>query len=144
VGNDTQFKAYCHAIGQPSLCDDPRFKTNPNRVIHREILIPLLSDIMKTHGRDHWLDALERVGVPAGPINTIEQVYQNPQVKAREMRQVLPHGSAGQAPVVASPLRFSDSPVSYRHAAPLLGEHTEQVLRERLGLSDAEIKELML
>lgn len=143
VGNDTQFKAYCHAIGQPSLCDDPRFKTNPNRVMHREILIPLLVEVMKTHARDHWLDAMERAGVPAGPINTIEQVYQNPQVKHREMQQTLPHGLAGQAPVVASPLRFSDSPVHYRHAAPLLGEHTEQVLRERLGLSDAEIQELM-
>ncbi|MGP1613945.1 MAG: CaiB/BaiF CoA transferase family protein [Pollutimonas bauzanensis] len=142
VGNDTQFKAYCHVIGRPALSDDMRFKTNSNRVIHREILIPLLTEAMKAQARDYWLEALERVGVPAGPINTIEQVYQNPQVKARGMQQTLPHSSAGQAPVGASPLRFSASPVNYRHAAPLLGEHTQQVLRERLGLSDEEIQEL--
>lgn len=143
VGNDTQFKAYCQAIGRPTLPDDIRFKTNSNRVIHREILIPILTEAMKTQARDYWLEALERVGVPAGPINTIDQVYQNPQVKARGMQQTLPHSSAGQAPVGASPLRFSDSPVNYHHAAPLLGEHTEQVLRERLGLSDQEIQELI-
>ena len=142
VGNDTQFKAYCHVIGRPALPDDVRFKTNSNRVIHREILIPLLTEAMKSQARDYWLEALERAGVPAGPINTIDQVYQNPQVQARGMRQTLPHGSAGQAPVSSSPLRFSDSPVNYHHAAPLLGEHTEQVLRERLGLSPEEIQEL--
>ncbi|PLC50536.1 CoA transferase [Pollutimonas subterranea] len=142
VGNDTQFKAYCHVIGRPALPEDIRYKTNSNRVINREILIPLLTEAMKSRTRDYWLEALEKVGVPAGPINTIDQVYQNPQVKARGMRQTLPHGSAGQAPVSSSPLRFSDSPVNYHHAAPLLGEHTEQVLRERLGLSDEEIQEL--
>ncbi|WP_353149502.1 CaiB/BaiF CoA-transferase family protein [Pollutimonas bauzanensis] len=143
VGNDSQFKAYCQVIDRPALSDDIRFRTNSNRVINREILIPILTDAMKTRDRDYWLAALERAGVPAGPINTIDQVYQNPQVKARGMLQTLPHASAGQAPVGASPLRFSDSPVNYRHAAPLLGEHTEQVLRERLGLSDEEIQELM-
>lgn len=142
VGNDSQFKAYCQVIGRPGLADDVRFRTNSNRVIHREILIPILTEAMKAQVRDYWLAALERVGVPAGPINTIDQVYDNPQVKARGMQQTLPHSSAGQAPVGASPLRFSDSPVNYRHAAPLLGEHTEQVLRERLGLSEAEIQEL--
>ena len=142
VGNDTQFKAYCHVIGRPALSEDIRYKTNSNRVINREILIPLLTEAMKLQARDYWLDALEKAGVPAGPINTIDQVYENPQVKARGMRQTLPHGSAGEAPVSSSPLRFSDSPVNYHHAAPLLGEHTEQVLRERLGLSDDEIQEL--
>ncbi|NYT63303.1 CoA transferase [Alcaligenaceae bacterium] len=143
VGNDTQFKAYCQVIGQPSLAVDTRFKINANRVIHRETLVPLLVAAMASRPRDYWLAALERVGVPAGPINTIEEVYENPQVKARGMYQTLPHSSAGQAPMAASPLRFSHSPVNYRHAAPLLGEHTEQVLRERLGLSDKEIKELL-
>ncbi|RTZ45752.1 CoA transferase [Candidimonas sp. SYP-B2681] len=142
VGNDTQFKAYCQVIGRPALPDDVRFKTNSNRVINRETLIPLLVAAMKTQARDYWLEALERAGVPAGPINTIDQVYDNPQVKARGMLQNLPHSSAGRAPVGASPLRFSDSPVNYHHAAPLLGEHTEQVLRERLGLSVEEIQEL--
>ncbi|HWL27764.1 MAG TPA: CaiB/BaiF CoA-transferase family protein [Burkholderiaceae bacterium] len=142
VGNDSQFRAYCEVIGRPGLPDDVRFKTNSNRVIHRDILVPMLVEAMKVQSRDHWLDALERVGVPAGPINNIDQVYQDPQVQARGMIQTLPHAAAGQAPVGASPLKLSDSPVRYRHAAPLLGEHTEQVLRERLGLSDEEIAKL--
>ena len=142
VGNDTQFKVYCKVIGRDDLADDMRFKTNSNRVINREELVPMLVEAMKRQGRDYWLQALEAVGVPAGPINTIEQVYQDPQVQARGMLKHLPHTSAGQAPIGASPLRLSGSPVSYRHAAPLLGEHTEQVLRERLGLSDEEIHAL--
>jgi crotonobetainyl-CoA:carnitine CoA-transferase CaiB-like acyl-CoA transferase len=142
VGNDSQFRAYCGVIGRPGLPDDVRFKTNSNRVIHRDILVPMLVEAMKVQSRDHWLEALERVGVPAGPINNIDQVYQDPQVQARGMMQRLPHTAAGEAPVGASPLKFSDSPVSYRHAAPLLGEHTQQVLRERLGLSDEEIAKL--
>ena len=143
VGNDSQFKAYCQVIGRPGLSDDIRFKTNSNRVINREVLVPMLVDAMRTQERNYWLDALEKVGVPAGPINTIDQVYQDPQVQAREMMLDLPHAAAGHAPVGASPLRLSGSPVAYRHAAPLLGEHTEVVLRERLGLSEAEIRQLI-
>lgn len=142
VGNDTQFRAYCQVIERPGLPDDIRFGTNPNRVVNRDVLVPMLAEAMKTQSRDYWLEALERAGVPAGPINTIDQVYDNPQVQARGMRQELPHSAAGTAPVGASPLRFSGSPVSYRHAAPLLGEHTEQVLREQLGMSDEEIRQL--
>jgi crotonobetainyl-CoA:carnitine CoA-transferase CaiB-like acyl-CoA transferase len=143
VGNDSQFRNYCGVIGRPGLADDVRFKTNPNRVINRDLLVPMLVEAMKLQSRDHWLEELERVGVPAGPINTIEQVYENPQVLARDMKRVLPHTSAGEAPVSSSPLKLSDSPVAYRHAAPLLGEHTEQVLSERLGLSAEEIQQLM-
>jgi crotonobetainyl-CoA:carnitine CoA-transferase CaiB-like acyl-CoA transferase len=142
VGNDSQFRAYCGVIGRPGLPDDVRFKTNSNRVIHRDILVPMLVEAMKTQSRDHWLEALEKVGVPAGPINNIDQVYQDPQVQARGMMQTLPHAAAGHAPVGASPLKLSGSPVTYRHAAPLLGEHTGQVLRERLGLTDDEIAKL--
>ena len=142
VGNDSQFKAYCVAIGRPDLAADARFMTNSNRVINREALVPMLVDAMTAQDRDYWLAALERVGVPAGPINTVDQVYEDPQVQARGMKLNLPHASAGQAPVGASPLRLSASPVQYRHAAPLLGEHTGQVLRELLGLSDEEISNL--
>ncbi|MBF6617503.1 CaiB/BaiF CoA transferase family protein [Pollutimonas thiosulfatoxidans] len=142
VGNDGQFAAFCRVIGRPGLSEDVRFSTNSNRVINREVLVPMLVEAMKTQSRDYWLRELEQVGVPAGPINTIDQVYEDPQVKWRGMQQMLPHATAGEAPVGASPLRFSDSPVSYRHAAPLLGEHTRQVLRDRLGLSDQEIEEL--
>jgi crotonobetainyl-CoA:carnitine CoA-transferase CaiB-like acyl-CoA transferase len=143
VGNNTQFAAYCAVIGRPDLVVDVRFRTNPDRVVNRDLLVPILINIMKTQARDHWLAALERAGVPAGPINTIDQVYQDPQVLSRNMKLNLPHRSAGHAPVAASPMKFSGSPVVYRHAAPLLGEHTEQVLRERLGLSDEEIGQLL-
>lgn len=143
VGNDSQFKAYCQVIERPGLAQDPRFQINSNRVINRDQLVPMLTEAMKAQSRDYWLEALERAGVPAGPINTIEQVYDNPQVKARGMRQTLPHGSAGLAPISASPLKLSGSPVTYRHAAPLLGEHTEKVLSERLGLSVEEIRKIV-
>lgn len=140
VGNDTQFRAYCKVIERPGLADDVRFDTNSNRVIHRDVLVPMLVDAMKTQARDYWLEALERAGVPAGPINNLEQVYQDPQVQARGMWQNLPHSLAGQAPVAASPLKLSGSPVVSLHAAPLLGEHTEQVLRNNLGWSEEKIK----
>lgn len=143
VGNDSQFRAYSRVIGRPGLAEDVRFMTNSNRVINREVLVPMLVEAMKTQARDYWLAELEKAGVPAGPINTMDQVYQDPQVQSRGMQISLPHGSAGQAPVGASPLRLSGSPVNYRHAAPLLGEHTEQVLRERLGLSETEIQQLV-
>lgn len=141
VGNDSQFRAYCKVIERPELAQDERFRTNPGRVVNRDELIPILVEVMKTRARDHWLAELERAGVPGGPINTIDQVYQDPQVRARGMQMSLPHASAGQAPVGASPIRLSGSPVAYRHAAPLLGEHTAQVLRERLGMSDEQIRE---
>jgi len=143
VGNDSQFRAYCGVIGLPELADDLRFSRNPGRVVNREALIPLLAAAMKTRSRDVWLADLEAVGVPAGPINTMEQVYQDPQVAARALRLELPHSSAGTIPSVASPLRLSDTPVEYRHGPPLLGEHTIEVLQQRLNLSFEEIKELM-
>jgi crotonobetainyl-CoA:carnitine CoA-transferase CaiB-like acyl-CoA transferase len=142
VGNDGQFRAYCRVIGLPELADDPRFATNPQRVINREVLVPILSERMLAGERDHWLEQLERVGVPAGPINTLDQVYEDPQVLARGMRLDLPHPAAGTVPVAASPLRFSGSPVVYDRPAPMLGQHTEQVLRERLGLSKEDIAAL--
>jgi crotonobetainyl-CoA:carnitine CoA-transferase CaiB-like acyl-CoA transferase len=142
VGNDSQFRAYCNVIGLPELGTDARFATNPKRVVNRDILVPLLVERMAQGARDHWLAELERVGVPAGPINTLDQVYEDPQVQFRQMQRELPHALAGTVPMAASPLRFSGSPVEYRRAPPMLGEHTEEVLRERLGLSDADIQAL--
>ena len=142
VGNDSQFRNYCGAIGLPELSADPRFSTNPQRVKNREELVPLLAERMATGGRDHWLAALEGVGVPAGPINTLDQVYEDPHVLARGMKRELPHPAAGKVPMAASPLKFSGSPVEYRRPPPMLGEHTGQVLSERLGLSAEEIQAL--
>ncbi len=142
VGNDSQFRNYCGAIGLPELSADPRFSTNPQRVKNREELVPLLVERMATGARDYWLAALEGVGVPAGPINTLDQVYEDPQVLARGMKRELPHPAAGTVPMAASPLKFSGSPVQYRRPPPMLGEHTAQVLAEKLGLSAEEIQAL--
>lgn len=142
VGNDSQFRNYCGVIGLPELSADPRFSTNPQRVKNREELVPLLAERMATGERDHWLVALESVGVPAGPINTLDQVYEDPHVLARGMKRELPHPAAGKVPMAASPLKFSGSPVEYRRPPPMLGEHTAQVLSERLGLSAEEIEAL--
>jgi len=142
VGNDSQFRNYCRVIDMPELADDPRFSTNPQRVQNRDALVPLLTVRMATGKRDYWLAELESAGVPAGPINTLDQVYEDPQVQARQMRRELPHPTAGVVPIAASPLKFSDSPVQYRRPAPLLGEHTQQILSERLGLSEADIQAL--
>ena len=142
VGNDSQFRNYCGVIGLPELSADPRFSTNPQRVKNREELVPLLAERMATGARDHWLAALEGVGVPAGPINTLDQVYEDPQVLARGMKRELPHPAAGKVPMAASPLKLSGSPVEYRRAPPMLGEHTAQVLSEKLGLSADEIQAL--
>jgi crotonobetainyl-CoA:carnitine CoA-transferase CaiB-like acyl-CoA transferase len=142
VGNDSQFRNYCGAIGLPELSADPRFSTNPQRVKNRTELVPLLAERMATGARDHWLAALEAVGVPAGPINTLDQVYEDPHVLARQMKRELPHPAAGKVPMAASPLKFSDSPVEYRRPPPMLGEHTAQVLAEKLGLSAEDIQAL--
>jgi crotonobetainyl-CoA:carnitine CoA-transferase CaiB-like acyl-CoA transferase len=139
VGNDSQFRNYCRVIGMPELAEDPRFSTNPRRVINRGELVPILVERMKTGARDKWLVELEAAGVPAGPINTLDQVYRDPQVLARHMKLELPHPTAGVAPIAASPLKLSDSPVRYARPAPTLGQDTHRVLSERLGLSDAEI-----
>ena len=139
TGNESQYRAYCKAIGAPELGDDPRFATNRLRVTNREELIALLSDIMKQGRRDDWIARLEAAGVPCGPINNIAQAFAHPQVQARQLRRELPHPLGGTAAVTASPLRFSATPVVYRRAPPLLGEHTAEILREVLGKSDPEI-----
>ncbi|WP_025136708.1 CaiB/BaiF CoA-transferase family protein [Achromobacter sp. DH1f] len=139
TGNESQYRAYCTAIGAAELGDDPRFATNRLRVTHRDTLVALLTEIMRQGKRDDWIARLEAVGVPCGPINDIAQAFAHPQVAARQLRRDLPHPSGGVAPVTASPLRFSASPVVYRRAPPLLGQHTEEVLREVLGKSPEAI-----
>lgn len=142
IGNNTQFAAYCQAIQQPDLALDPRFATNPQRVVHRDILVPILANRMRAQPTAYWLALCESIQVPAGPINNLDQVYENPQVQARKMKITLAHPTAGCADLVASPLRFSDSPVRYHSAPPLLGEHTDQVLGELLGLDLTQIQVL--
>ena len=141
-GNDSLYRKFCEAAGCGALAEDPRFATNGKRVENRAELSRLLADIFRQRGTKEWVALLDAAGVPNGPINDIAQVFAEPQVKARGIRIELEHTAGGKLPMVASPMRFSDTPLEYRLAPPLLGEHTEQVLSGLLGKSDAEIAAL--
>ncbi|NYT35484.1 CoA transferase [Allopusillimonas soli] len=136
VGNDGQYAAYCNAIGRPDLATHPDYVNNSQRLKNRVALIAELEAIMKTRARDDWIGALQKVGVPCGPINNIAQVFENEQVKHREIWKTMPHPVAGTAPTTASPIRYSGTPIEYRMAPPLLGQHTEEILGE-LGLEES-------
>ena len=141
-GNDNLFRKLCDAAGSPELGTDPRFATNGKRVENRAELAKLLQELFLKRTTAEWLDSLEAAGVPNGPINNLAQVYEEPQVKARGIRVELEHAVAGRLPTVASPMRFSGTPLEYRLPPPLLGEHTEEVLRSLLGKSAAQIAAL--
>ncbi|PHY07379.1 MAG: CoA transferase [Alcaligenaceae bacterium] len=134
VGNDSQFRAFCTTLGIAHCGADPKFATNQARIIHRTELIPMLEAIMAGGERDDWIAKLEAVGVPCGPIQTIDQVFAHPQVIAREIWKNIPHPTGGSSPTTASPMNFSATPVQYRCAAPTLGQHTDEVLSEILGI----------
>jgi formyl-CoA transferase len=133
VGNDDQFRRFCEAGGQPHLAGDPRFLRVQDRVRNREALIPLLADMVAPYTGQHWIDALEKAGVPCGPINDLAQVFDNPHVKARGLRIEIEREDAGPVPLVRNPVRYSRTPTVARRAPPRLGEHTDEVLRELLG-----------
>ena len=133
VGNDRQFEKLCELIEQRKLAEDSRFTTNAGRVEHRDELISLLKPIFSTRTANEWLSALEAEGIPCGPINTLDQVFSEPQVQAREMVVDLEHTSIGDLRLVGSPLKFSETPVAYRRPPPSLGEHTENVLKDLSG-----------
>jgi len=128
VGNDSQFASFCQVAGRAEWSTDPRFATNAARVAHRAELVPLLRQVTVQRTTAQWITALETANVPCGPINTLEQVFADPHVQARGLRVELPHPVAGTTPGVASPLRFSKTPVQYRRAAPALGADTAAVL----------------
>ena len=130
VGNDSQFRAFCQVVGHDEWASDPRFVTNSARIVNRVALIALIEAQMLTRTREDWMSALEAVGVPCGPIQTIDQVFDHPQVKARELWREIGHPVAGTAPTTASPINYSATPVQYTRHAPMLGEHTDEVLRE--------------
>jgi len=142
VGNDQQFAKFCEAAGRPDFAADPRFATNEDRVRNRDALMPAIEAVLRERSSAEWLAALEAAGVPAGPINTLHQVFADPQVIARGMVTRLAHPLAGEAALIASPLKLSATPAGASQAPPLLGEHTREVLRERLGLADAELDAL--
>ncbi|WP_220811226.1 CaiB/BaiF CoA transferase family protein [Pseudomonas paralcaligenes] len=142
VGNDSQFRKFCEVAGLPALPDDPRFSTNKARVAHRAELIPLLRQATVFKTTAEWVTLLEAAGVPCGPINDLAQVFADPQVQARGLRVDMPNSMGSVTPQVASPLRLSATPVDYRLAPPLLGEHTEALLQRLLGLGAEQIADL--
>jgi formyl-CoA transferase len=142
VGNDGQYRRFVEAGGRPDLHQDERFATNPMRVRHRDTLVPLLAEMVKTKTKQEWIDALEAAGVPCGPINDLDEVFDNPQVQARGLRVDLPHPSGGTVKLVGSPMRMSATPPRYDAPPPTLGQHTEQVLQDLLGYSERQIGEL--
>ncbi|WP_203323160.1 CaiB/BaiF CoA transferase family protein [Pseudoxanthomonas beigongshangi] len=141
VGNDAQFARFCAIAGHPEWAGDPRFARNADRVRNRDVLVPLIADAMRMRGRADWLAVLEAGGIPCSPVNDIDEVFADPQVRARGLRVSVDHPARDALPMVASPLRLSATPVRYRSAPPMLGQHSEEVLRES-GFSPREIDEL--
>ncbi|MCA3413103.1 MAG: CoA transferase [Roseomonas sp.] len=142
VGNDPTFERFCKAFGQEALLADPRFATNPIRVQNRQLVTDTLTPVMKSKTTAEWIDALEALKIGCGPINTLEQVFADPHVQAREMVVEMAHGSGETVKVIANPVKLSATPPSYRSAPPVLGEHTNAVLSDVLKLSAAEISAL--
>ena len=142
IGNDSQFASFCQVAGCPELAQEPRFRTMSQRIVHRGELIPLIADVMRTRAKHEWIETLEAANVPCGPINNMKEVFDDPQVRHRRLRVDMPHPLGGTAPVVASPLRLSKTPVEYRIAPPMLGQHNDEVLKGLLGRSDAELARL--
>jgi crotonobetainyl-CoA:carnitine CoA-transferase CaiB-like acyl-CoA transferase len=140
VGNDSQFAKLCEMIVAPELSVDERFSLNAGRVRNREVLIPLLQDLLSGRAVDEWMALLQPAGIPCGPINDIAQVFAHPQVRHRGMALDLVHAGAGSTPSVANPIKFSGTPICHATAPPTLGQHTKQILTTLGGLSEPEIE----
>jgi formyl-CoA transferase len=142
VGNDAQFQRCCEVLGEPALAREANYATNAARVKHREALLARLLPLLAKRGSRDWIVALEAVGVPCAPVNRIDEVFADPHLAARGLRVDLPHPLGGTAPGVANPIKFSATPLAYRDPPPLLGQHTDTVLRELLGLTPEHIAAL--
>jgi crotonobetainyl-CoA:carnitine CoA-transferase CaiB-like acyl-CoA transferase len=143
AGNDGQFRRLCAVLGCEAIAADPRFLTTADRNANRPALIEALQRVMETRATAHWVELLAGANVPSAPINDYKQVFEHPQVRHRKLRVDQPHGGGGVASTVANPIRLSATPIEYRIAPPLLGEHSDAVLSELLGKSAAEIEHLV-
>lgn len=141
VGNDSQFAKFCEVIGRPELASDDRFKANAARVRHQELLQPIIREALLQQDRSYWIERLDQAQVPCGPINTIPEVFNDPQVVHRQMVRHIPHPVAGTVPQVVSPFQFRHSELSLHKPPPLLGEHTDEILAQ-LGFGPDKIEEL--
>ncbi|MGY6566046.1 CaiB/BaiF CoA-transferase family protein [Halomonas sp. KM-1] len=141
IGNDGQFQRFCQAVGRPELAEDPRFATNPARVRHRLELVKIMVEITRSRTAAEWIALLGEIAVPCGPIQNVAQVFDDPQVKAREM-QIELESRHGPVPGVANPIKYSRTRLEYRKAPPALGEDTDAVLARLLDKAPEEVAEL--
>ena len=146
IGNNKQFKKFCEFADASELANDTRFLTNKDRVNNRGVLAELINDLTKRFSTSHWLDGLEKFNVPCGPVNTVKDVFDDPQIKHREMEISMPHPLSGKGEVslIGSPVKMSETPVSYRNAPPTLGQHTDEILEEILGMDENERRVLAM
>jgi formyl-CoA transferase len=142
AGNDSQYRHFVSAGGEEHLADNPLFKTNPLRVEHRKKLIPLLEVMTRKKSKTEWIALLEKANVPCGPINNFKEVFENEQVIARKVQINVPHPTVVNMKLVASPMKLSKTPTEVRMAPPTLGQHTDEILHERLKLNDESIAAL--
>lgn len=144
VGNDGQYAKFCKVANRPDLCDDPRFIKNADRVRHRAVLVPILEEVLRTRTKSDWLQALENAKVPCGAINNLAEVFNDPHIQSRNMVTTWQHPASGPVELVSSPMKLSATPVRTDLPPPLLGEHTDDVLRELLALDDSALTQLRL
>ena len=142
VGNDDQWRRFCGIAGIPELATDARFATNPQRVVNRALLHPILAGVLRTRDRAEWSERLLRAGVPCGAVRTVGETLDDPQIQAREMITTVQHATAGALRLVASPIKLSDGAAEADVPPPTLGEHTDAILTKELGFSEAEVSDL--
>ena len=144
IGNDDQFYRFCKFTNNEDLTTDIRFSTNAERVKNRNVILPIIQGIIEKKESKFWLNELAKINVSCGPINTLKEVFDDPQIKARNMRLKMSHQEAGEESLelIGSPFKMSKTPVSFRHSPPTLGQHTEEVLKELIGTSSEEIASL--
>ena len=142
AGNDGQYRHFVTVGGEAHLADNPLYFTNPLRVQHRKELIPLLEQMTRKKTKGAWIALLEKANVPCGPINNFKEVFENEQVIARNVQIEVPHPTAGNMKLVASPMKLSKTPTEVRMAPPTLGQHTNEVLHDRLNFNSETIEEL--
>ncbi|MCJ8318932.1 MAG: CoA transferase [Colwellia sp.] len=144
IGNDKQFQRFCQVAGVEELSRNELFNTNEQRVINRKNLIPLLAEKLAQQPTLWWIETLEKVAVPCGPVNTLAEAMNHPQIQHREMIKQLPDSDGQLIETIASPIHFSDTPLQYRHGAPNLGQHSHHLLTETLKYDEQKINQLFI
>jgi len=142
IGNDTQFRKFCQLVERPEIADNPNFRTNEQRVINRESLIEHLSKILLSQPTVWWINQLETLDIPCGPINTLQEVFNHSQIKHRNLVRKIPDNCSKQIYTIASPINLSETPLQYRSASPDLSEHCEKILSSELGYDSKKIQHL--